>query len=230
MFQSFLNTEPNEIKEWVILSPIISPSDIKSSLVTDETASKSSLGYLVLNGKGATFIKCPRGSNWAAEIVPLLKETACKKVLFLGAIGGLADNVKIGDLIAGASAQNVCSISEWLMCSIKSENKEVPASLSLLKKTSLTKGKVASVPLLFSETKSLVEKLKESGCMGIEMESAPLYLACERHGIEVLGLYLVTDLPLTHTFYSDACLINDKTVLKEKLKLLIKNTLNIIGA
>ena len=207
-FEAFLNCEPKEIKATVTLSPILSPKDFNSL----EKAAKSRLGYLILNTEEFTFIKCPRGSNWAAELVPLLKSTDCKRIIFLGALGGLADNLKIGDLVVGETAQIAGSLEDWIMDSWsptfakasagKLDTPPTPASSTLLKKTALPKGKIASIPLIVKETDEKLKELKELGFIGIEMESGPLYLACQKEGLEVIGIYVISDLPLSRPFYA----------------------------
>ena len=196
--EAFLNCEPKEIKATVILSPILSPKDFNSL----EKAAKSRLGYLILNTEEFTFIKCPRGSNWAAELVPLLKSTDCKRIIFLSALGGLADNLKIGDLVVGETAQIAGSLEDWIMDSWSLDTPPTPASSTLLKKTALPKGKIASIPLIVKETDEKLKELKELGFIGIEMESGPLYLACQKEGLEVIGIYVISDLPLSRPFYA----------------------------
>lgn len=110
-FQAFFNLKPKDVRETVIISPIIYPKPFEKIIGKKGKHSKSILGYLVANFKKITFIKTPMTQSAVYDLVVLLKGTKCKKIFFVGAIGGLAKGLKIGDTVIASRAKYVYSVN-----------------------------------------------------------------------------------------------------------------------
>ncbi|MEE8637777.1 MAG: hypothetical protein V3T21_01900 [Candidatus Margulisiibacteriota bacterium] len=109
-FKAFFALKPGAIQETVILSPVVYPKQFER--VTGEKGKhyKSILGYLVANFKNTTFVKTPMTQAAVSDAVLLLSKTGCKKTVFIGAIGGLARGLKIGDVVATNKPRHVYSV------------------------------------------------------------------------------------------------------------------------
>lgn len=71
---------------------------------------KSILSYLIVNFNNLTFVKTPMTQAAVSDAALLLAETACKKVIFIGALGGLAKGFKIGDIFRTDRTRDVYSV------------------------------------------------------------------------------------------------------------------------
>ena len=98
-FRAFLAVLSGQIKESVIISPIIYPKRLEKTAGEKVKVHKSILGYLVSNYKDFTFVKTPMAQSAVADLFPLLKQTKCKHVIFIGAMGALPSDLKIGDIV-----------------------------------------------------------------------------------------------------------------------------------
>ena len=110
LFKAFLALKPKEIRETVVLSPVIYPKQFEKIIGKRGKHCKSILSYLVANFKHLTFVKTPMTQAAVSDAVIMLKETPCKKLIFIGAIGGLAKRLKIGDVISTNKPSHVYSV------------------------------------------------------------------------------------------------------------------------
>jgi purine-nucleoside phosphorylase len=99
LFKAFFSIAPKDVRRTVVLSPIIYPKQFEKISGKKGRHSKSILSYLIVNFKDLTFIKTPMTQSAVSDLVQLLKGTKCKKIYFIGAIGGLAKGLKIGDVV-----------------------------------------------------------------------------------------------------------------------------------
>lgn len=112
---AFTSLKKDSIGKKVIVSPIIYPSVFKKYLKTKETVKRSKLGLVILNIKEQqlTIVKTPPGVPYSSDLIKILSLTTCQKVLFIGAIGGLDKNIKIGDIVS-PSIGNIYSVKSFL--------------------------------------------------------------------------------------------------------------------
>ncbi len=109
-FRAFFGVNPNSIREIVVLSPVIYPGQFEKAIGEKGKRYKSILGYLVSNFKKVTFIKTPMTQSAVSDIVLMLEETRCKSAVFVGAMGGLRKNLRIGDVVVLRKARDVYSV------------------------------------------------------------------------------------------------------------------------
>lgn len=110
-FKAFFVLGPKGIKKTVIISPIIYPKQFERIVGKTGKHYKSILGYLVVNFKDLTFVKIPMTQAAVSDAVFLLSKSRCKKVVFVGAIGGLAKELKIGDVVFTDRPKPVYSVN-----------------------------------------------------------------------------------------------------------------------
>jgi AMP nucleosidase len=152
--------------------------------------------------KGITIINFGMGSANAATIMDLLSAIQPKAVLFLGKCGGLKKKNKLGDLILPIAAIRGEGTSNDYM------PQEIPAlpAFSLQKAVSTTirnHGKDYWTGTVYTTNRRVWEHDKEfkaylqkTRCMGIDMETATIFVTGFANKIPAGALLLVSDQPM----------------------------------
>ncbi|MGB1310433.1 MAG: AMP nucleosidase [Leucothrix sp.] len=149
-----------------------------------------------------TIINFGMGSANAATVMDLLMATHPKACLFLGKCGGLKQKNKLGDLILPIAAiRGEGTSNDYLPA-------EVPAlpAFSLQKAVSATicshtcdywTGTVYTTNRrVWEHDESFKEKLRTLRCMGVDMETATIFVAGFHNEIPTGALLLVSDQPM----------------------------------
>ena len=155
------------------------------------------------NSEGLTIINFGIGSPNAATIMDLLSAYQPKGVLFLGKCGGLKDSSEIGHFILPIAAIRGEGTSDSYFPS------EVPAlpSFKLNKFVSekiIEKGFDYRTGVIhttnrrvWEHDKPFLEHLKATTCIGIDMETATIFVVGHYNEISRGALLLVSDVPVT---------------------------------
>ena len=155
------------------------------------------------NSEGLTIINFGIGSPNAATIMDLLSAYQPKGVLFLGKCGGLKDSSEIGHFILPIAAIRGEGTSDSYFPS------EVPAlpSFKLHKFVSekiIEKGFDYRTGVIhttnrrvWEHDKPFLEHLKATTCIGIDMETATVFVVGHYNEISRGALLLVSDVPVT---------------------------------
>ena len=155
------------------------------------------------NSEGLTIINFGIGSPNAATIMDLLSAYQPKGVLFLGKCGGLKDSSEIGHFILPIAAIRGEGTSDSYFPS------EVPAlpSFKLHKFVSekiIEKGFDYRTGVIhttnrrvWEHDKPFLEHLKATTCIGIDMETATIFVVGHYNEISRGALLLVSDVPVT---------------------------------
>ena len=155
------------------------------------------------NSDGLTIINFGIGSPNAATIMELLSAYQPKGVLFLGKCGGLKDSSEIGHFILPIAAIRGEGTSDSYFPS------EVPAlpSFKLHKFVSekiIEKGFDYRTGVIhttnrrvWEHDKPFLEHLKATTCIGIDMETATIFVVGHYNEISRGALLLVSDVPVT---------------------------------
>lgn len=155
------------------------------------------------NGDGLTIVNFGIGSPNAATIMDLLSAVCPEGVLFLGKCGGLKDTTEIGNFILPIAAIRGEGTSMDYM------PPEVPAlpSFKLHKFVSnclLERDLEYRTGVIYTTNRRLWEhdnafreKLSRLTCMGIDMETATLFIVGHHNSIARGALLLVSDVPTT---------------------------------
>lgn len=155
------------------------------------------------NGDGLTMINFGMGSANAATIMDLLSACSPKAVLFLGKCGGLKHSTEIGHFILPIAAIRGEGTSDDYF------PPEVPA-LPSFKLHKFVSQKIVDQGLeyrtgvvyttnrrLWEHDKPFLERLKALTCIGIDMETATLFIVGHYNRIPRGALLLVSDVPIT---------------------------------
>jgi AMP nucleosidase len=155
------------------------------------------------NADGLTIINYGIGSSNAATIMDLLTAVSPKGVLFLGKCGGLKKSTELGHFILPIAAIRGEGTSDDYF------PPEVPAlpSFKLHKFVSdkiLEHGVDYRTGVIYTTNRRVWEhdedfhkRLKEMTCIGIDMETATLFIVGHANAIAHGALLLVSDVPVT---------------------------------
>ena len=163
------------------------------------------------NSAGLTIINFGMGSSQAATIMDLLSAVAPKGVLFLGKCGGLKKSTELGHFILPIAAIRGEGTSNDYF------PPEVPA-LPSFKLHKFVSNKILEHDLdyrtgvIYTTNRRVWEhddvfhhKLQDMTCIGIDMETATLFIVGHANEISRGALLLVSDVPVTPDGVKTGC-------------------------
>lgn len=200
-----IGAKPGDIAETVLL-----PGDpyrarwaaqtfLQDAVLVNEV--RGMLGYtgtwrghrVTIHGSG---MGMPSMSIYANE---LIRDYGARMLIRVGSAGALPEHVKIRDVILAQAASTVGSPSRTILREL---NFAPCADFGLLSKayaaatamgTPVHVGGIYSSDTFYDERPDLTEQLVRHGCLGVEMETAELYLLAARHGARALAVLTVSD-------------------------------------
>ena len=207
--------EPEQIHEQVVLAPWWQPTLLTPYGVTIEQLSDAHEGVwdLSLDGRRFTYIRTGIGAPVVIDAVFALSGSPCRSILFLGSVGGLKPEIRIGDIVipeysvcgdgacryvtTGSARENDCFGERYApdraafdaLCAIAAE---VTARAG----TSWHIGRAFSVDTIFAQF-AHIDEILAMGCNCIEMETAALFKASAACGIRAGALFNVSDNTVT---------------------------------
>ncbi len=212
--KSNFKCEPSEISEKVIIAPTwevdIFTNHVDSiKHISGPTGHGYDINQLYIKDKKITYITTGVGACNLMDAVLALGCTPCKEILFIGAVGALDKDMKIGDIVI--PEYSICGIGadRYLTSGNVSDNdcygkkyypdKEISDEVlkftnEAIKDTDIKvhMGKIFSCDTIFAEYAHLDEFIKE-GCNIIEMETATLFHSANIAGIKASALLNVSD-------------------------------------
>ena len=192
---------PDMSGKTVIMLPVMYDFKLfKQAFGFTEPAKKLFCAELMLNAPNYSQIVLCGGFIGGPQAVMLLEVLAAKcarNFWFCGLCGALSALVHVGSLFVADNA-----FSDEGVARHYSSKKVFAATEGLIQrlmdklaagKRSYLVGRMASLDALFRETKSKIAYYRGQGCQAIDMETAALYAAAEFHGLNICGLYAVSD-------------------------------------
>ena len=144
-----------------------------------------------------------------------------ENIIRIVSVGAFGDDMKLGDLIIamGASTNSnyasqynlpgtIAPIADYGLLS-----KAVAAADA--KKLRYYVGNVLSSDIFYNDDSTVNERWKRMGVLGVEMESAALYLNAARAGKKALGIFTVSDHVFSHEEMSAEMRMNSFTDMME---------------
>ena len=201
-----LGITEEEVTEVVVLAPWWHPNklynnfDCKIELLSDEFPDVHRITY---TNKSFLHIRSYVGATNIGEIVLLLSFTKCKRIIFVGSVGSISNDVNIGDLIIPSTSVSGEAFSSYMYETINKDSlhKEYHPTKELYDATTnyLKNGnidykdiKVYSVDTIAGQFAHINEIL-DLGCKAIEMETSALFSACQVVEKECVALLAVSD-------------------------------------
>lgn len=210
-FQKLFSVSKKDIKEDVIITPFL-----KLEYFIRNKGSKINKGFLfeVLTEKYFNVVKVGLGSTLVGDCIVYLKDTACKRLYFIGSCG-IISNFKIGDLVIVNKALSWESFSEILGHNpahffINSDN-NLLGKFSELNKD-IKKANLATLGSLSLQEK-IAPSLRRQEIDVVDMEVSSFLSAAKYLRLQSLALLYATDIIPSKPFFRD---LNSKE--KEAIK------------
>lgn len=162
-----------------------------------------------------------KGPSDIADCVAFLgmSKTKCHTILSTGSIGGLGEEVDVGDFVIVNEAigndgyslfnsrqkgKNINGIFENIICPSGDVSDLIEDSVRMAAKAygvSCHIGKIFTIPGVSLENYDLLIQMLQNGCIAVDMETAQFFAACKNQGFNSAAIHWVTDLPLTRNFF-----------------------------
>ena len=206
-----LNCEPEVIQKDVIIAPVWKPDLFKEYIEDIEIIFDGihKIWNISLKTKKITYIVTGIGAPNMLEPVLALGCTQCEHIVFIGSVGGLAENFKIGDLIipeysiCGDGAcryltnkklvENDC-FGEKYYPDMEFYQKIISKTEKIAKENYVNWhiGKTCSIDTIIAQF-AHIDEILDMGCNCIEMETAVLFKASEICGLKACAIFSVSD-------------------------------------
>lgn len=195
------------IKENVVLAPCWTPESVGISdkkLVSDQTCK---IWNCRINNSDFTYIVSGVGASVCMDIVMALKETNCKRILFIGSAGALKERHNIGDFAVpsgiisaeGASRYIGDDLSEDIFGKYYFPSKELYTRLlkclneiTQKEQINLHDGIGISVESILLQYKH-IDDFSKMRCDFIDMESSAFLAASNNIGIDSAVVFCISD-------------------------------------
>ncbi len=201
-----LGINEEDVTEVVVLAPWWHPNklyndyDCRIELLSDEFPEVYRITY---NNKSFLHIRSYVGATNVGETVLLLSFTKCKRIIFVGSVGSISNDVNIGDLIIPSTSVSGEAFSSYMYKTINKESlhkeyhptkKLYDATTNYLKNENIDYKdiKVYSVDTIAGQF-AHIDEILNLGCKAIEMETSALFSACQVIEKECVALLVVSD-------------------------------------
>lgn len=119
------------------------------------------------------------------------------RIIRVGTCGGMASKVKVGDVVVAMGAHTDSTVTNVVpgvsLSHTASWNLLTAAVNAADKETTVHVGPVVSRDKFYGNDPAEVQALADLGTLGVEMETAALYMLAARHGGEALTVLTVSD-------------------------------------
>ncbi|MGA4508840.1 purine-nucleoside phosphorylase [Propionibacteriaceae bacterium G1746] len=138
----------------------------------------------------------PSISIYAEE---LYREYGVQRICRVGTCGGIADDVKVRDVVIGNAAHTNSQVATiqapGLTLSLAASWKMLSGAVAAAEKAGIDArvGAVFSSDFFYGTRPDITKVLADLGTLGVEMEAAGLYFAAARHRREALTVLTVSD-------------------------------------
>lgn len=215
-FLKLFGVPKEEIRKDVIITPFLNLDYFKI-----DKKIKASKGFLleVLNEERFSVIKTGVGAPFVGDAVLYLKDSACKRLYFIGSCGAVA-NLDIGDLVVVNRILNLESFSDTLnhVMPINFINEENTFSDELLNlDNNIKKINLATIGSLNLQI-SIKDYLDENNIDAVDMESSAFFSAAKKINIKSLALLYVTDIISQKPFSRDLSKDESDTIKESRRK------------
>lgn len=204
-----LRCEPQAIREDVLITPVWSQDCFLDVSELVETVTTDTVFTLEYEGSRVTLIRSGIGAPQAGDMMLALACTPCRRVVFVGSVGGLVPGMRIGDLMIPTESVSGDGFSRYLSdgsvtwAGPPGTAAPDPAVLENLKSlcrrhsegsgATLHEGRVFSTDSIVAQFHHLGEITHDLGCTGIEMETAAVFRAAAMTGISAGALLQISD-------------------------------------
>ncbi len=213
-----IGVSPERVRENVIIAPWWEPATLPGLgtaaylSVSDTPVTK--VWDISSGTTKMTYIKTGIGAPVLMDALLTLGVTACKRIIFIGSVGSLDDNIGIGDIVipeysvCGDGASRYISQSSLGDGDVFGEitypdkdlfhaAKEVTGRICAEHAVRWHLGKTFSIDTIFAQF-AHIDEILGMGCNVIEMETAAAFRAANLANIPIVALFSVSDNTVTH--------------------------------
>ena len=209
---------PEQINKNVIIAPWWEPASLpelgQAEYLSESQFSAVKVWNIRSENKDVTYIKTGIGAPVLMDAILSLGVTKCEKVIFIGSVGSLDEQIGIGDIVipeysvCGDGASRYID-SDALMDSDTFGNKVEPDKEMFKTVCRITDricknndvkyhiGKTFSIDTVFAQY-AHIDEIKEMGCNVIEMETAAAFRAAKISGLSLVAIFSVSDNTVTN--------------------------------
>jgi purine-nucleoside phosphorylase len=209
--RSSFNCEPEMIQKDVIIAPVWNPELFENYIDSWNQISNGiyKLWNISVRNKNITYILTGIGAPNVLEAILALGCTSCKNIIFIGSVGGLDKNIRIGDIVI--PEYSICGdgACRYLTNKKLSENdcfgekyypnkafyKDIVSKTEKISKGNDINwhiGKNYSIDTVIAQF-AHIEEILDLGCNCIEMETAVLFKSAKICKINAGAVFSVSD-------------------------------------
>lgn len=207
-----IGVPPEQVKENVILAPTWDPSVLpglgKAAYLSESNDSMVKVWNLVADSAEMTYIRTGIGAPMIMDALLSLGVTRCRRVMFIGAVGSLDEQIGIGDIVipefsvCGDGASRYIATDDlkndcWMEKTYP--DPELLSSLKTITENVCRKNNVKwhpgrnfSIDTIVAQF-AHIDRILQMQCNVIEMETAAAFRAAKMANIQIAAIFSVSD-------------------------------------
>ena len=203
---------PEDVAERVVITPFIPLNRFRRHLQEPVAELSPPFFYkgftAAFGGRRVTVLHTGVGPSRVGDCIGFLALTPARRLVFVGAVGGLAPEHRIGDWFVPTGAADGEGYARYVrdgFASVLGQAATMPAPDGSAQRLEaflrdrgarVHRGRVFTIGSIAFESRGNLEALARSGFSAVEMELSSFFAAVARHGMEGAALTYVSDLPL----------------------------------
>lgn len=210
IIKSALNIDMNQIRENVIISPSWTPLHLSFNAniecLNESIGSAIRIYNIQFDNQEATYIRTGIGAPATADIVLQLGLTNCKRVLVIGSVGAIDEQLNIGDILIPEYAMSGDGVCRYLTgdfhdmfgekiypdTKFSHEIYDIAKKICGEEDVKIHKANLFTVASSFSQF-IYIDRLRKFEAQALDMESAAAFYAAKIAGISISGIFQVSD-------------------------------------
>lgn len=225
-----LGCRKEDIRRDVIVAPCWTPQSVGVVICKIKSSRSCSIWDCILDNMNFTYIVTGVGATFCMDIILALKNTPCRRVLFLGSAGALKRGINIGDLAVPFGSISGDGVTRYIGNTISQDifGKPFFATASLQKHLitschEYVKGKgisvhtgmgisVGSILLQYNH----LDEIMSFNCNFIDLESAAFFAASSAVNLKMAAVFCISDNVVQNEPLYDVSF--EKNVIRKKIR------------
>ncbi len=204
--------DPGAIHPDVILMPMWQAAIFEEWVESIVEVTPNTIYETTYAGRPLTILRTGVGAPLAGDATLALGCTGCERIVFAGSVGGLREEMRIGDIILPEVACCGDGFSRYLEAGFPegdclldrlAPDEGLARALAVAVErrageagVPVHRGPVFSIDSILAQFRILDHIAGPLGCIGIEMESAAVFKAARMVGIRACAVFSVSDVPV----------------------------------
>ncbi|MHB8763066.1 MAG: phosphorylase family protein [Deferrisomatales bacterium] len=217
---------PADVAADVVVSPFVTLRAFRRHVEGEVTPLEPPFFYKgftgALRGRRITVLWTGVGPSRVGDCLAFLSLTPARRVLFAGAVGGLAPEHAIGDYFLPSEAADGEGYTRYAagpFAEVVAAAPRIPAPPGPLAEGlgpfltdrgwPVRRGPVFTIGSVSFETPENLASVARAGYAALEMELSAFYAAARLHGLDAAALTYVSDLPLRSSLWAEKTLADE---------------------